>query len=295
MYSLQKYKGQRTKHICPQCEVQNKFTLYVDENEMPLNNLVGRCDREQKCGYHYPPKAFFQNNPTYENNTQQFAKPKPIISKPISYMDKSILTVSVDNNLQNNFRDFMYQKFGKKSTDLAFSRYSIGTSDHWKGATIFWQIDSLNRIRTGKVMLYGIDGKRVKKPRAFIQWMHKVKQLKNFNLEQCFFGEHLLRNNDRPVAICESEKTAIIMSICFTNLIWLATGGLSNLNEKNLLKLKDRKVVLFPDNGCFEKWNSKISQIRNPNISISSLLESSSINNDLSSGYDLADWVLGYN
>lgn len=85
------------------------------------------------------------------------------------------------------------------------------------------------------------------------------------------------------------------MSICFPEQVWLATGGLSNLNAKSLLKLSNRKVVLFPDNGCFDKWNSKVDQIRNPNISISTLLETNTKGIELHSGYDLADWILAYN
>lgn len=43
--------------------------------------------------------------------------------------------------------------------------YHIGTSKHWDQATIFWQIDTHNQIRTGKVILYNSKtNKRVKTP-----------------------------------------------------------------------------------------------------------------------------------
>ena len=35
-------------------------------------------------------------------------------------------------------------------------RYKVGTSKYWDGATVFWQTDNQNKIRTGKIMLTGI-------------------------------------------------------------------------------------------------------------------------------------------
>ena len=56
-------------------------------------------------------------------------------------------------------------------------------------------------------------GKRSKEPYHAPNWVHKVLNLPEFSLQQCFFGEHLLKGNTKPVAICESEKTAIIASV----------------------------------------------------------------------------------
>ena len=57
----------------------------------------------------------------------------------------------------------------------------------------------------------------------------------DFNLNQCFFGEHLLLNNKKPVAVVESEKTAVIASICFPEFVWLAVGSKQNLNRKEVM------------------------------------------------------------
>jgi hypothetical protein len=43
---------------------------------------------------------------------------------------------------------------GASRTQELIAQFYIGTSKHWPGATIFWQIDHQGRIRTGKIMLY---------------------------------------------------------------------------------------------------------------------------------------------
>ena len=91
------------------------------------------------------------------------------------------------------------------------------------------------------------NGKRTKN----INWVHayqiKQKIISEFNLNQCLFGEHLLNESDKDIAIVESEKTACIMSIHFDKYIWMAAGSLSGLNEEKLTPLKNRKIVLYPD------------------------------------------------
>ena len=114
------------------------------------------------------------------------------------------------------------------------------------GSTVFWQIDTKGNIHTGKVMQYDPKtGKRVKQPINKISWVHTVLKLHDFNLLQCLFGEHLLIDNNKPVAIVESEKTAIIASIYLPDMIWLACGGCGNLSIKLCGSLKGRKVLLF--------------------------------------------------
>lgn len=75
----------------------------------------------------------------------------------------------------------------------------------------------------------------------------------DFELKQCLFGEHLLRDKAKPIAIVESEKTAIIASVYLPQFIWLAVGSLTNLNAEKCSVLKGRTVTLFPDLNGFEK------------------------------------------
>ena len=57
----------------------------------------------------------------------------------------------------------------------------------------------------------------------------------SWQLTQCLFGEHLLpQHPDKPIALVESEKTAIICSGLMPQYLWLATGGKSQLSQEKL-------------------------------------------------------------
>jgi len=90
--------------------------------------------------------------------------------------------------------------------------YKIGTSTHFKGGTtIFWQIDTLGNLRTGKPIKYNSNtGKRIKKPFVATNWVHTLQYKDKFDHRQCLVGEHLLAEVlMSPIALVESEKTAI--------------------------------------------------------------------------------------
>lgn len=74
--------------------------------------------------------------------------------------------------------------------------------------------------------------------------------------DNVFFCEDQLAGfaNKNPVAIVESEKTAILMSTLMPDYTWLATGGLHNLNPAMFTALKRYKIQLFPDLGGFLGW-----------------------------------------
>ena len=147
-------------------------------------------------------------------------------------------------------------------------------------------------------MLYNPDtGKRVKEPFDHITWVHSVLKLVDYNLKQCFFGEHLLIDYPyKPVAIVESEKTAIIASVYLPQFVWLACGSLTNLNAARCQVLRGRHVVLYPDLNCFEKWSSKGKELSFiTRFVISDLLELRASETDKLKGLDVADYLVRYN
>lgn len=133
-------------------------------------------------------------------------------------------------------------------------------------------------------------GKRSKK----VNWVHSVTKLKDYNLKQCLFGLHLLNSDTtKSIAIVESEKTAIIGSIAFPAFIWMATGNLGNLKRDLIKPLANRRVILFPDAGCYDIWSNKIKDLpSNVFYSISDLVEKKSTAEQKQEGWDLADYVL---
>ena len=71
-YQLERYRGRNTRHVCPQCGRKNVFTRYIDtENNiytiyiilLYISDIVGKCNRLDKDGYHYTPPQYFTDNP----------------------------------------------------------------------------------------------------------------------------------------------------------------------------------------------------------------------------------------
>ena len=134
----------------------------------------------------------------------------------------------------------------------AVCRYRLGADR--KGRVIFWQIDRDERICDGKVMAYGPDCHRLKEKEHAPTWVsallakrHGGKQEGDI-VRHCLFGLHLLKDRDlQPVAVVEAEKTAVILSAYYPQYVWLATGGLFEVQPEKFRPLKGRKVILFPD------------------------------------------------
>jgi hypothetical protein len=300
-YTLEPYKGMKSRYRCPNCQQKSKtFSHYIDtETFEHVNPTVGKCNRENSCGYHYTPKEYFQDNNILFASQPSKAyklKPKPEQTKPISYIPVEVFKASLNPTvLQPNYLvRFLVDLFGAEVANELIGRYFIATSKHWNGATVFWQIDTKGKVRTGKVMLYNlVTGKRVKEPFNHIYWAHKALKQPEFEIKQCFFGEHLLIDKIKPVAIVESEKTAVIASVYLPQFIWLAVGSLSNLNSEKCSILQGRTVVLFPDLQGFDKWNNKAKELAHlANFTVSNLLERKATEAEKKQGLDLADYLI---
>lgn len=79
-------------------------------------------------------------------------------------------------------------------------------------------------------------------------------------MKQCLFGEHLLSDNPiKPVAIVESEKSVLVATHYMPEFIWLATGGMHGCFKPDVISiLKGRPVMLCPDLGAKEVWQTKM-------------------------------------
>lgn len=300
-YILEPYKGMNTRYRCPSCQQRDKtFSLYIDtETGEHIHPTVGRCNRESNCGHHYTPKQYFQdNNISFDTPQPKAYKPRPVTpqQKPVSFIPVEVFKASLKAHETNHFVQFLINLFGVEVASQLVSRYFIATSKHWNGATVFWQIDTQGKVRTGKIMLYSpTTGKRVKNLELPVYWVHKAIKQPEFELRQCLFGEHLLIDKTKPVAIVESEKTAVIASVYLPQFIWVAVGSLTNLNAEKCSILKGRTVTLFPDLNGFEKWSSKAKELSHLAIfTVSDLLECKATEAEKKQGFDLADYLIKF-
>ena len=160
-YILEPYKGMNTRYPCPapNCGKGKTFSLYQDaETGEHIHPTVGRCNRESSCGYHFTPKQYFQdNNISFDKPQLKAYKSRPIApqSKPVSFIPFVVFQDSLNPTAfeTNHFVQFLINLFGVEVASQLVSRYFIATSKHWNGATVFWQIDTQGKVRTGKIML----------------------------------------------------------------------------------------------------------------------------------------------
>ena len=102
-------------------------------------------------------------------------------------------------------------------------------------------------------------------------------------------------NRDKPVAIVESEKTAIVASYYLPEYVWLATGGKHGcFNTDALRVLHGCQVILYPDIGATDQWRQKLSLLRSLGIeaSIFNFLEDVATDDERTAGLDIADYLL---
>ncbi|WP_282786720.1 DUF6371 domain-containing protein [Flavobacterium croceum] len=290
-YSLDKSSK---KFVCPNCG-KRRFVRYLNQitNEY-LEETYGRCDRETSCGYRNNPK---QNECIAIVNIER-------INLIPDFIDPLLVKQSLKKYCNNNFAKFLYKHFAKDEVENCIAKYNIGTSKHWEGATVFWQINQNQKVHAGKIILFDENtGKRVKNPFPHINWVHKKINKDKFNLKQCLFGLHLnktgvatslqkpiaipLQYHCNTIAIVESEKTAIIMSLFIPEYLWMATGSKQNLKLQLLEPIKKENIVVYPDKGEFEDWNKKVIELQKQGFKIkcSSIIE----NSEFETGTDLAD------
>jgi len=284
IYDMKQYKytldKSNKKIVCPKCN-KKTFVLFIEsETGGYLTDEFGRCDRETNCGYFRKPETEYKN--TFE--VVNVPKPKPNFHG-LELLEKTFLSTS-----SNNFIQFLETIFSTDEVKKAVSDYLIGTWEQWKGTTIFWQIDQLERVHHGKVMLYNpATGKRVKNKegKGIISSVRSLAKLDSFILEQCLFGLHLVNDNTKVVALVEAEKTAVIMSIFKPEYVWLATGSKGGFKYEYLKEIKNYKIVAFPDKLEYNDWLNKAIELNGFGfkISVSDWLE----NTDYPNGTDLAD------
>jgi len=247
-YHLEKYNGKRTRHTCPSCGKKHEFARYVvTATGEYLAEHVGKCNREDNCGYHYKPRNYFKDGGEKPKGAVNTKTPLP--ERP-DYLPWDYVKKSMHEYGKEELSNYLAGIFGWDAVVGAFKMYNVGTIRRYGGrAIVFWQVDIQGRIRFGKVMKYGKNGHRIKK---YVNSVHKILSKtghvrENYNTKQCYFGEHLL-DETGTVNIVESEKTAVFCYLKFGGL-WIATSQMQGINYGKSRVLSGRDVVLWPDCG----------------------------------------------
>lgn len=198
----------------------------------------------------------------------------------------------------------------------AASIYLVGSTN--QQGVVFWQIDREGRVHDGKVMYYEADCHRSKSKQRHPTWVSTFVQRRNrfpgarHVSSHCFFGLHRLiplLKADRdylaqmPIALVESEKTAFVLSELYPQYIWLASGGLGEVQPDKFRPLRGRKVVMMPDTDtdgiAFKRWSDAAREVMqsvfwedSPPIHVSAFLELHATPEQKQRKIDLLDYVM---
>ena len=144
---------------------------------------------------------------------------------------------------RNQLTDLLLRIFPQGKVLESIEMYLIGFDSFVSGkmgdSITFWQIDKGYNLINAKRINYKFDGHRDKSTPPCV--------LYNQN-GQCLFGLHLYNEQcNKIIGLVESEKSALICSIYYPELCWMATGSMDNFNAVMLKPIKDRNIIAFPD------------------------------------------------
>jgi len=173
-----------------------------------------------KHGYcHSCTQAFFP----YDNTP---AKPDPghRYSKKIEqkFIDTKVLAVTLGGYNKNTFVKWLANLIGVDDCKKVINRFCIGTSK--SGGTVFWTIDHNLNICQPKIFHYNLDGHRDKYKPPLVPKGYT----RDNGFIPCLFGLHQINEKygpPKPIALVESEKSAVLGFHAFKKFNFIALGG----------------------------------------------------------------------
>ena len=307
-YKLQPYNGMDSRFTCPACGAVHRFVRYIDTlTGRHIDEKVGRCERTESCGYHYTPHQYFDDLRRLGITLPPGSSlPLPPAPDPAAFsiIPSELITGSAlaAQPEQTALLRFLSGRLRLSADQLLrlIETYRLQSSTY--GRIVFPQIDASGHYRTAKVMAYDpVTGHRIKDHAGSFNWLHRIlisqRKLPNdFRLRQCLFGEHLLPANPlKPIGIVESEKTALICSVTYPKLLWLATGGKYNFTPDRFVPLTGRIINAIPDAGSYRFWTLKakaVMRLVRCQLYVSDCVERVATLDEHQRGVDIADLIL---
>jgi hypothetical protein len=216
------------------------------------------------------------------------------------------------SSYDSNFVYFLFMEFGIETARRVVDDYALGAIDH---KTILWNITPDGRVYGGKVIGFDTNG-RIKNPWlesmmathsyediSLMGWYVRETGFNNdvtsisdflspdlgtgdltyrFVETPSLFGLHLIKTYpDRPIALTETHRAALIGAAIQPELNWMATGCSVRDMDVNILRpLKGKSMVVFPSNHSYYDWRKLAKNVDWCNIIVSDLT------NDVS-----GDWI----
>ena len=280
-------------------ENHRKFT-----NALHTNNKVGIASFIYMCRQHGidTNKFYIKDDVEWTQPVATVVNHHPRTVMPVAIC-KEYVTRSLDRNLRSDL--VSYLKTVVADVDRLFAvvkAYHLGITRG--GHVIFWYVDKDGVVRMGKVMSYAANGHRDKSvtPLSILRELSRCGKLQaDYVIKKTLFGEHLLRYTayaENVIGIVESEKSAVVCSLCFPNVLWMATGSKGNLQDERMSAVKERKVILFPDTDvdgqAYTQWHKRADELnaKGWNIQVCNYLEQVVTSEKKKKKIDIADLLI---
>ncbi len=249
-------------------------------------------ERHENKGYcHSCDKTFLPELPKVKQwstpQQKHYTKPKVQPQKQIDFIPYTLFVKQLNNGKrlyhENHFIQWLGNPqrgkfaFDDKTIKHLIECYFIANSNKYKGWVLFPYIDINGRIRDIKAMDYNpTTGKRIATKNGDSQnrcYFIGKEILNNHeaNTDRCFYGEHLLKGNNKLVRVFESEATATYAAPFYPDSVCIATGGNNGCKwtEKSKCSvLQGRTVILCPDIDAHNNWEQKAEILRAYGITV---------------------------
>ena len=225
------------------CFSCGKITLPPSRYKDEKGNIYIWDEQQHKiikdCITNYDSKKFNHTESPKKCKTKSNANPilsykQPKKSKTIDF---NVIKTSYNTPKPDNFKNFLFKKYNYNVVIKILQLYYIGTSNN--NFTVFWYINKKLKAQKSKEVLYNPTGNRTD--------YFKVPYTNEDGYYFCLFGEHLLKNNTKPIILVESEKTAVICAIVLPKFTWLAYSGINGLTYDKLYALRGKEIIIIPD------------------------------------------------
>lgn len=232
---------------CFGCGKNGDVIQYLMERDSSSFNDAATSLAERLCVNITNEKPSFHYRHRYQPKKEVRTSPKDPCYLDLYKTDKNGNIVSVVNEVMSDKSDFcqwLLTVFTPEQVKKAVNDYYLGTTKD--NHVIFWRIDIKNLVHSGKIMMYGADGHRIRNGEKDVtDWIHgryrtALKKSGNANeriknifrqvgksdpipaikwddsqhrwindcwqLNQTLFGEHLLRNEPKDKGVCIVES-----------------------------------------------------------------------------------------
>ena len=169
----------------------------------------------------------------------------------------------------------------------AAARYHLGKTR--SGKPLFWMINERQEPLDAHIASGGWISTALKARQPLLHAWCPV---------HCLFGLHLLTSGNSPVAIVESEASAVVLSELFPDVLWMAYATVEHLDVALFAPLQGRTVTLYPNTDpsfstylFFHDLADGIRERYDIHINVASILEDHATEEQKSRCIDLLDFL----